>query len=318
MIIMKNMSVLADFSCIAGKCQHSCCIGWEIDIDDDTYELYKGVEGDFGRRLMESIRTEDGYHSFILDEQERCPFLNEKNLCDIILNLGEDYLSDICNEHPRFYVNRKEREISCYDENNLETVSNDIGDHSTTENDTDEQGGGGNYGPSCEYVCGLGMCCEEAARLIIEENVDYGDELKRMLESASNLPDVDSLQKIQEAVDFLLELEQLGDEWGCWLRKLRDNAGIVLKLYDSGRYRNQMYLNILNYLLFRYGDGDFASFIMQILFVLSESIMMENGGDFAAGDLIELCRVYSSEIEYSDENVQKIMEWIGSNVPQIK
>ena len=25
-----------DFKCSAGNCKHSCCIGWEIDIDEDT------------------------------------------------------------------------------------------------------------------------------------------------------------------------------------------------------------------------------------------------------------------------------------------
>ena len=27
------------FKCIANRCKHSCCIGWEIDIDEDTMEL---------------------------------------------------------------------------------------------------------------------------------------------------------------------------------------------------------------------------------------------------------------------------------------
>ena len=26
------------FSCIADKCRHSCCVGWEIDIDENTNE----------------------------------------------------------------------------------------------------------------------------------------------------------------------------------------------------------------------------------------------------------------------------------------
>ena len=25
-----------DFSCLAGACPHSCCIGWEVVIDEDT------------------------------------------------------------------------------------------------------------------------------------------------------------------------------------------------------------------------------------------------------------------------------------------
>ena len=28
------------FKCIANRCRHSCCIGWEIDIDDSTLQKY--------------------------------------------------------------------------------------------------------------------------------------------------------------------------------------------------------------------------------------------------------------------------------------
>ena len=49
------------FRCIAGACKHSCCIGWEIDIDSETAELYKSVPGEFGKRLSENIDfDEDG------------------------------------------------------------------------------------------------------------------------------------------------------------------------------------------------------------------------------------------------------------------
>ena len=27
------------FRCIAGACKHSCCIGWEIDIDEESLEI---------------------------------------------------------------------------------------------------------------------------------------------------------------------------------------------------------------------------------------------------------------------------------------
>ena len=32
-----------NFKCIASECRHNCCIGWEIDIDEDTFEYYKGL-----------------------------------------------------------------------------------------------------------------------------------------------------------------------------------------------------------------------------------------------------------------------------------
>ena len=33
-----------EFKCIGGKCEDSCCIGWDIDIDERTYADYKEVK----------------------------------------------------------------------------------------------------------------------------------------------------------------------------------------------------------------------------------------------------------------------------------
>ena len=76
-----------EFSCVAGACQHSCCVGWEIDIDEEALARFDRVEGELGKRLKENISMEEIPH-FVLREGERCPFLNEKGLCDLILELG--------------------------------------------------------------------------------------------------------------------------------------------------------------------------------------------------------------------------------------
>ena len=89
------------FICIADKCKHSCCIGWEIDIDSDTLEKYKSLEA-CGGTVLESIEMTEVPH-FRLCDEERCPHLKQSGLCSIILEYGEDYLCDICREHPRFY-----------------------------------------------------------------------------------------------------------------------------------------------------------------------------------------------------------------------
>ena len=44
------------FSCIAGACEDTCCAGWEIDIDDKSYEYYKTVGGAFGEMLRQNIK----------------------------------------------------------------------------------------------------------------------------------------------------------------------------------------------------------------------------------------------------------------------
>ncbi|MBP3686664.1 MAG: hypothetical protein J6J21_06505 [Clostridia bacterium] len=40
-----------EFSCLADRCRHNCCIGWEIDIDPETQNLYDQVDGPLGNRL---------------------------------------------------------------------------------------------------------------------------------------------------------------------------------------------------------------------------------------------------------------------------
>ena len=129
---MRVPSYYLEFKCIADQCRHSCCVGWEIDVDERTLARYHALSGEMGERIAASIEeTEDGAH-FRLGEGERCPHLTERGLCRIISTLGEGYLCDICREHPRFYH---------------------------------EIGG--------VWECGLGLACEEAARLVLNtENYD--------------------------------------------------------------------------------------------------------------------------------------------------
>lgn len=108
------------FHCIAGRCEDTCCAGWEIDIDDRSYGYYKKVPGEFGRRLRENIQkyqeeenTAYEAHGFILKKDRRCPFLNQEGLCDLYIELGEDALCDVCTNTPRNFMEYGgEREIS--------------------------------------------------------------------------------------------------------------------------------------------------------------------------------------------------------------
>lgn len=95
-------SYYRDFACTAGDCRHSCCMGWEIDIDRETLEKYKRTGGKMGERLRESIAGAAEEAHFVLRADGRCPFLNGSGLCDIILELGEAALCNICADHPRY------------------------------------------------------------------------------------------------------------------------------------------------------------------------------------------------------------------------
>ena len=91
-----------EFHCIADKCEHSCCIGWEIDIDEEALKKYRRRKGGYGAVVRNSVSTSGTPH-FKLGAGDRCPHLDAHGLCKIILTLGEDYLCDICREPPRFY-----------------------------------------------------------------------------------------------------------------------------------------------------------------------------------------------------------------------
>lgn len=94
-----------DFACIASRCSDSCCIGWEIDIDPNTADCYRSCIADgnpFSHQLSQKICWESPAH-FLLKEDDRCPFLNQDNLCEIYIHLGEQALCEICDQHPRFH-----------------------------------------------------------------------------------------------------------------------------------------------------------------------------------------------------------------------
>lgn len=91
------------FKCIASECPDTCCAGWEIDVDEDTADFYSNISGADGEFVRDKlIDTAEG-HKLCL-EGERCRFLRDDNLCELIMRFGEDALCDICREHPRFYT----------------------------------------------------------------------------------------------------------------------------------------------------------------------------------------------------------------------
>lgn len=101
-----------NFKCAADRCTHSCCVGWEIDVDSGTLAAYQRLSHPIGGDIRASIAAgEDGAH-FCLNPDGKCPHLDERGLCRIILALGEEALPEICREHPRFY-NRVNGRLEC-------------------------------------------------------------------------------------------------------------------------------------------------------------------------------------------------------------
>ena len=100
-------SYWSKFSCIASKCEETCCAGWYIAIDEVTYKKYKKVKHpEMKKRLDKELVLRKGAVSKeciakIKLKNNRCAFLGKDDLCDIYRNLGESYLSETCKVYPR-------------------------------------------------------------------------------------------------------------------------------------------------------------------------------------------------------------------------
>ena len=289
------------FHCIAGACRHNCCLGWEIDIDSASLARYRAVTGPLGQRLREAIVTEPGGAHFQLTPEERCPFLNAGNLCDLITALGEDSLCQICADHPR--------------------VRNELSDRTEV---------------------GLGLCCEAAARLILgwpepmrpvtldddgQSDPADADEtallalrdgLIALMQDRSR-PFAQRLEALARRCryperpwhawcDFLLSLERLDDAWADALAALPEAPLPLAGEWDAP------FEQLAVYLLFRHlpgalADGDLVGRTRYVVLITRLLRALLAAHPTPSQDaLVELCRLYSSEIEYSDENVGAILD----------
>lgn len=98
------------FRCIGPDCEDSCCVGWRVVIDEDSYKRYRKAEDFELRPLLDKRITRNrsnpsslNYAKIKLNPEGRCPFLNETDLCRIQLSLGEEALSITCATYPRIF-----------------------------------------------------------------------------------------------------------------------------------------------------------------------------------------------------------------------
>ncbi len=299
-----------DFKCIANRCTDSCCIGWEIDIDTDTYEKYRLMPEAFRK----NIAVCDGVAHFVLTQDERCPFLQKDGLCKIILEHSEDMLCDICREHPRFYEW---------------------------------------YG---EYKdAGVGLCCEEAVRLLLEsekaleyetvETQEISDddtpedicksvfELRKSLFSIINDRSLTLSDRIErcflkigakdviapcsadeffaECVEIAKEMSPFDELWGKYILSLealdfQEVKERINKVLSENQIR---YEKSLSYFVFRHFikacfDGDLlAHFKLAVIMLIFELLI-----DCVNDDLLFNTRYLSKQVEYSEENIDALTD----------
>lgn len=101
-------SYYKNFKCAADKCSHSCCVGWEIPVDRETLSACRSLPKCQRDKIFRHISESDEGAVISRDGEGRCPFLMPDGLCSIISELGDRYISEICREHPRFYIRHRD------------------------------------------------------------------------------------------------------------------------------------------------------------------------------------------------------------------
>lgn len=301
-----------DFKCIADKCKHSCCVGWDVYIDKETQEKYISLDGEIGERARRALCEKEDGVCFAMQENGNCPFLNERGLCDIILQKGEDYISEICHEHPRFYnffSDRVETGLGLSCEEAARVI---LGQKKPALLEVIDEDGEPED-----------MLWEDEANILEkrdlllsiarQESLSLEETIAQVLAAAnSKLPQ----KTYGEWAKILSSLERLDKEWDFMLTLLADCE----EAPSLDGELTSAFKNLLSYFIYRHvsaADEDslsataaFACLSVKIIEGICAA-EIEKHGSCSFDFLCNTARLYSSEIEYSEENTQKLIELCG-------
>lgn len=370
-----------EFRCIADKCKDSCCIGWEIDIDEDTYDYYNSISGDFGKRLKENMKS--GEENCFRLKQGRCPFLNQKNLCDICIELGEEALSEVCTEYPRFTMEygdvvEKCMALSCeevgrllfqstnpfaYEEMEQEACYNVMWEQDDSDEVFEEEE------PEEQYIEAVEAVRESVFHILAMREISIESRLEECLrfcermqekvnegqyEEVIQLTSKDSLlehkkkevdrndkmdskeveirfhQQMKARMNCYGKLEVLDEEWRHTFRHAKEtllDEKITLQDYVNAykefmnEDREREYEQLMDYFIFRYfmravydynlvDKMKFAALSFLCLRDLDLVRFLNQERNYTVKDRIDLSRIYSKEVEHSEENVEALNEML--------
>lgn len=327
------------FVCTAGKCTDNCCIGWEIDIDEDAMRRFQNVPGEFGGRLRSAIHG-GSQPVFALSAGERCALLREDGLCELILNCGEGMLCDICALHPRFFndfggVGEAGLGLCCEEVCRLLFSSSeplkfifDDGDHEKIS---------GESGKIAEFrqARNIMTVILQDRKLRITERLgkcaEYAWLFQERLENGGSMPDiprewesVTSPECAARLLEIFGEMESVNEGWTSLLERLVQRQeelteGLPAFLDSAGE--QWRYEHIAVYSLFRHftdslSDGAvygramlavcmaFAAMLMDCLVRLDKG----DRGEVSEWDRILNLKLLSKQVEYSQENIDMFLD----------
>ena len=316
------------FRCIASACRHSCCVGWEIDVDDDALARFDRVEGALGDRLRAGIDREADPPCFILSEGERCPFLNQSGLCDLITELGEESLCHICADHPRFrnvLYDRVELGLGLCCEAAAALILGQTEPLTVIllpEAEAARERTAHTPADKPDPVTDALLDARETLLTILRDRTrPLSDRIRHLLTTV----DIDLSMILPESYTpvaaLLRDMERLDPAWDACLDALAalpEAPADELTREDLPPWKSLAGEHLVGYFLYRYmtaeDDERFDLVAVRLLLaILSAALILAihratGGTDFAS--LCEVARMYSSEIEYSEENLERLTDEI--------
>ena len=340
-----------DFKCIAGACEDTCCAGWQVDVDDNSYAYYKTIQGAFGERLrsvmIDGKNGEEG--RFRIREDGRCPFLNDNNLCDVYAELGEDALCVTCDQYPRYtceFGNYRETGIALSCKTAAELILKDNRRPDFTCSEDDESFKGLNNIDGLLFI-NMKKAREKAYAIVSDRKfsiwqrldilLDYTVGLQKLLKKPDRIKEYvenycitwkpinktinpkDEVKTYHAIWKYYMKQVIIKREWPMMVKTIQEN--LYLKDYEGGmaafgvfyKDKEYEYENLITYFIFRYFlkavfDGDVLTKVkMGIVSVLlirqcDTGKWLENGGSLSFKEQVDICHLYSREVEHSEEN----------------
>lgn len=100
--VLYEISFFKQFSCTIKDCPNTCCKGWRVIFDEETYQRYLTETGKNGFRLRSSIKKMNG-EVYFRASLKQCTFYEKEGTCNLQRTLGTDYMPRVCRLYPRFY-----------------------------------------------------------------------------------------------------------------------------------------------------------------------------------------------------------------------
>lgn len=90
-----------EFECIGGDCLETCCGGWNIYVDDESYDRYTILPKEQKEWILSNIEEKNGRKIIRNNDNGFCPMLNDEGWCLLYKNISPDALCETCRTYPR-------------------------------------------------------------------------------------------------------------------------------------------------------------------------------------------------------------------------